>query len=59
MAKEKDNEIRIRGVNPDIKKTLYNIAKNLGFSTFTDYIKPKLREIIKESDDDLKRDYKI
>jgi hypothetical protein len=45
MAKENQNEIRVRGVSGRVAGDLQNIAKNTGI-TLTDFLKFKFREIV-------------
>lgn len=55
MADQRNHdEIRIRGVAPSMKQDINNIAGNLGI-TVTDFLKPKLREIVDQAPEHLKR----
>lgn len=40
-----ENEIRVSGMNPTVKKELENIAENEGYSTLNSFYKVKLREL--------------
>ncbi len=58
MAENK-SEIRIRGVSSELKNVLLNIAKNCGYSTLTDFLKPKLRDVANSYAENLKRDFRV
>lgn len=49
-------EIRIRGVSENMPQQLYNIARNSGYDTRNDFLKVKLREIVNQAPDHLKRE---
>ena len=49
-------EIRIRGVSENMPQQLENIARNSGYDTRNDFLKVKLREIVNNAPEHLKRD---
>lgn len=56
-SREGTKEIRIYGIQPSVAQTLENIADNLGV-TVTQYLKPKIRDIVDSAPDHLKKPIK-